>query len=268
MASQGVFISDVDHTLLGDPNGTQQFAKEFARYRPRFRLVYASGRFCKSVWQSIREHGLPAPDGVIGGVGTEIELGGRRLTDWPPADPGWDPVRVRSALDVHPDLEIQPAEFLSSHKISYTGRRLSLEALAGIDQRLQRSGLHCDLIYSSNRDLDVLPRGIDKGNAALRLAAEWNVAPSQLLVAGDSGNDLALFRVACRGIVVANACDELRRLAECPASTSSRPHVYLAQQPFAAGVVAGLQYFSGGEPPDHSDCNESGSTCKSWQALR
>ncbi len=243
MASQGLFVSDVDHTLLGDPVATEQFTVEFARYRPQFRLVYASGRCCESVRRSIREHRLPEPDGVIGGVGTEIELGGRRLADWPPTDPNWDPARVLRTLGALPYIELQPAEFLSPHKISYTGRELGPEHLAEIEVRLREASLLCDTIYSSQRDLDILPRGIDKGSAALRVAGEWNIVPRRLLVAGDSGNDVALFRVAGRGIVVANARPELRDWAEQIAASGSEPRVYLAQQSFAAGVVAGLEYF-------------------------
>jgi sucrose-6F-phosphate phosphohydrolase len=229
------------------------------RGRP-FRLVYASGRFCASLRRSIAEKNLPRPDALIGGVGTEIELPQAPLAGWPPLAGGWRSARVREALRPIDFLRPQPAELCSEFKISYYGEDLTAGQLAEISDRLEQAGVGASLIYSSHRDVDIVPRGVDKGSAAKRLARRWGIAPQRLVVAGDSGNDLSLFREAAHGIVVANACPELRALARGQGDA----RVFLARRPFAFGVVDGLEFFAA----HYSEWSDSGSTCRSWQALR
>jgi hydroxymethylpyrimidine pyrophosphatase-like HAD family hydrolase len=91
------------------------------------------------------------------------------------------------------------------------------------------------LVYSSNRDLDVLPRGVDKGAAAAFLANEWNYPAARVIVSGDSGNDLAMFQAGFHGIVVGNAHSELKQLDSAD--------VFHADSSYAAGVLQGLQHW-------------------------
>lgn len=74
------------------------------------------------------------------------------------------------------------------------------------------------MIYSAGRDLDVIPSRAGKGNAlawVLTRMREHGVPPRSVLVCGDSGNDIELFRVpGVRGCVVGNAMPELVEFAE------------------------------------------------------
>lgn len=85
-------------------------------------------------------------------------------------------------------------------------------------------------------DFDILPPNAGKDSAALFLAETLGVPRPRLVVAGDSGNDLDLFRVGGCAIAVANARREL--LTARPAGTS-----YHATRPHAAGVLEGLYHF-------------------------
>jgi mannosylfructose-6-phosphate phosphatase len=100
---------------------------------------------------------------------------------------------------------------------------------------LVRQCVAAEVIYSSNRDLDVIPFGANKGAAATFLATHWNVPRSRVFVAGDSGNDRSLFLQGFRGIVVRNAQPELARLC--------RPDVHQASATFADGVIEGLNFW-------------------------
>lgn len=233
-----LLVSDVDDTLIGDEAALTRLAEWMAPRRAWLRLAYASGRFFESLVESIATTPLPAPDAMIGGVGSEIRAfpQGTTITHaGPNPPPKWDPGRIHRALAEVKDLTLQPAEFQSERKISFYLHQASEDTLADVARRLQSAGFAADMIYSSRRDLDILPRGVHKGSAARALAAAWGFAPDTVLVAGDSGNDLTMFQMGFRGIVVANAHPELRSLRG--------PRVFQASASFAAGVLEGLEHW-------------------------
>jgi sucrose-6F-phosphate phosphohydrolase len=232
-----LLVSDVDNTLLGDDVALERFSDWYATAKDYLRLAYNSGRFPRSLAHSVRNTGLPEPDAFIGGVGTEITLSpsGERLRDWPPAADGWDAAAIRSVLMAHKELRPQPDHLQSEFKVSFYGDELDEIFVAHLHRQLADLGHMVEIVYSSNRDLDVLPAGVNKGTAIGFLADHWGIDPQRVLVAGDSGNDLDMFRQGFRGIVVGNAHPELKELSE--------PHVFHASGHYAAGVLEGLQYW-------------------------
>jgi mannosylfructose-6-phosphate phosphatase len=159
--------------------------------------------------------------------------------DWMSDLSDWDGEIVRTLLANEPGLELQPLEFLTPHKVSYIGEDLSDEYLRTLKRRLAAAGCHVDLVYSSNVDLDVLPRGINKGTASRWLARRWGFTHDQVFVSGDTGNDLAMFEQGFRGIIVGNAQRELKSL--------QGENIYHASRFYAAGVLEGLEYWLSGE---------------------
>jgi hydroxymethylpyrimidine pyrophosphatase-like HAD family hydrolase len=121
-------------------------------------------------------------------------------------------------------------------KLSYYAHNLSQEFLDGLAMQLAEAGQQVEMVYSSSRDLDFLPAGINKGTAASQLAAIWGFQPWQVLVSGDTGNDRAMFAQGFRGIVVANAQQELKRL--------QAPTIYHSKTGFAAGVQEGMEFWT------------------------
>lgn len=237
MERLNLLVCDLDGTLLGDDEALEHFADWYAQARNRFRLVYSSGRFVASMQQSLAASRLPRPDALIGGVGTEIEdlATARRLSTWPPRNLPWNPHAVRAICESCRELTPQPPHLTSSLKVSFFGRDLAQAFLDRLKSRLAAAGQTASLVYSSNRDLDVLPAAVHKGAAAEFLARRWRVDPARVIVAGDSGNDATMFDRGFRGIVVGNARSELRSLMG--------PHIYHATAQFAAGVLEGLQYW-------------------------
>ncbi|MGD9633191.1 MAG: HAD-IIB family hydrolase [Pirellulales bacterium] len=232
-----LLVSDLDGTLLGDERALDAFVMWYVEARERLRLVYSSGRLLESICQSIEEWQLPEPDAIICGVGTEIHdlTTGELVAGWPEIAFDWSPELIRSVCDEYDELEEQPREFLSNFKLSYFGCSLSETFLQQLSRHLEAVGQEASLIYSSNRDLDILPAATNKGTAATYLARHWGFDRERVIVAGDSGNDLEMFRAGFRGIVVGNAQPELRRL--------HADNVYHAQAECAAGVLEGLQHW-------------------------
>lgn len=237
MEHLSLLVSDVDNTLLGDDEALKRFSDWFDGERQRLRLAYSSGRFYDSVSQSVAESPLPVPDAIIGGVGTDIRIppSGDRLESWPQTSNGWDAEGVRAVLTAHKELEPQADEFQSPYKISFYGYDLDDDFLAHLRRQFADLGYKVNIVYSSARDLDVLPANTNKGTAAAHLAGHLGISPTRVMVSGDSGNDLTMFQQGFLGIVVGNAHDELKAL--------SGSNVYHATGEYASGVLEGLKYW-------------------------
>src|SRR5271154_5846316 len=67
------------------------------------------------------------------------------------------------------------------------------------------------------RDLsmvDILPAGCSKGSALLRLAETRGVKAEEILAIGDNWNDVSMLEVAGRAVLMGNAPEDLKALAE------------------------------------------------------
>jgi sucrose-6F-phosphate phosphohydrolase len=235
---RNLVVSDVDGTLLGDDAALAELRRWYDERRDALTLVYSSGRFYHSVLESIRTTLLPEPAAVIGGVGTDVHFFGEEvpLRAWHDGFEGWDPPGVRAVLAAYRELVPQPEHLQSDYKLSYYGHDLSPAFIEHLQTQLQYRGYQVHVVYSSQRDLDVLPHGANKGTAAVFIAEQLGFRGEDVIVCGDSGNDLAMFeQPAVRGVVVANAHAELKALRS--------ERVYHAARSYAGGVLEGLRHW-------------------------
>ena len=233
-AQPWLLVSDIDETLTGDAAALEALTERLTANRHRLRVAVNSSRPSGSVSETLTSE-FPVgfvPDAVITALGTEITVGGAPVASWEKRFAGWPAERVHTILAglghaPHAD------EFQTRFKVSYA---VPPEGQATARAALSSAGIDCRIIASGVDDFDVLPTEAGKGAATLHLAAEMGVPRDRLVVAGDSGNDLAMFAVAPNRIAVGNARRELVEALE-PGG------FYHAKRNYAGGVLEGLIHF-------------------------
>ncbi len=238
-----LFCTDVDGTLVGNPEASQRFKEAWEKLPARRRpiLVYNSGRLLDDLRRFyVADKLLPPPDYAIGGVGTQIsdERKGLTLDDFSQRlKANWDRGRVHEIASGFPDLKPQPPEFQHEFKSSWYLEKGAPELLQLLRGRLAGAGLETAVVYSTGRDLDIIPGNATKGGALRWLCARLAVPLDQVLVAGDTGNDSSMFLLpGVSGITVENAQPELLE------ATVHIP-TYTSRMVMADGVLDGLRHY-------------------------
>lgn len=242
-------VSDVDGTLL-DAGSPGEGATELGE---RLRaadaaLVLSSGRSLALSLQAasvLERGGLPRPSGLVCGVGTEIHLWefGRYVPDesWRAElqSSGFDAHAVRRALATVGGLQAQPPEADNDFKVSYfVGQEpTGAQVVATAEAALADAGLPARIVYSAGKYLDVLAPNASKGSALLHLADRFELGGSQVVAAGDSGNDRELLVTAASegmvAVLVANHEPEMNDMRDVRG-------VHLASRNHCLGVLDGL----------------------------
>lgn len=238
------FASDLDGTLLGKLDATLAFRETWlsqpADSRPL--LCYNTGRMLDDTCSLIEEKLLPPADYLICGVGTVIfdYKNQKELKSFQTIlEEGWDLGKAEEVLQgLFPQVEKQPSHFQTAHKSSWFLENVNEKDLAKLDTALEEAGLVVNIVYSSNRDLDILPRFANKGNSLSWLLKHLEIPRENALVAGDTGNDSAMIlKKNIKGIVVGNAQPELLEAV-------IGKDVFMATEFFADGVLEGLKAFN------------------------
>ena len=231
-----ILATDLDGTFLGGVEDARRELYDLIRETPEAVLIFVTGRGVGSIRPLLDDPFVPNPQYIIADVGATIVHGD---TLEPVASiqeeieavwPGT--ARVRQSL--------KPFDFLIYQEVPQERRcsfLLAEERRIEEIRKVVEEDLGCDLLFSAGQYLDVLPRGVSKGAALLRLLEHTGLDHEYVVVAGDTLNDLSLFECDLKGIVVGGAEAELVSRVERIGG-----HAYLAKAPGGGGIVEGLRH--------------------------
>ena len=241
MDTQRLLATDLDGTFLGD---TDAMHRLWQRADDAGIIVaFSTGRHLPSIESFYAESEIGRrATACVCMVGTEI---------WHASDDGyvvdqrwsetisdsWDKAGVETVLRGIAGAVKQPQEWQSRFKSSYFLEDDTEVQLAKIHEGLDERGIETKVVYSAGKFLDLLPSRSGKGGAVRYLCESLGIAPSNVITAGDTGNDIDMMRpeLGFRSIAVGNASPELHEYRA--------PNVYHATAPFAAGIEEGLCHY-------------------------
>lgn len=238
-----LFSTDLDGTVVGDNDATRRF-RDFWQSLPdaqRPLLVFNSGRLIDDQLALLEEAPLPRPDYIIGGVGTMLHAKERGELERAYASSlgtGFDPRKIADVMAGVPGVTMQEERYQHGLKSSWFLHGADDAALRKIEAALAAADIDARIVYSSSRDLDILPKAADKGAALAWLCGQLHIGLDESAVAGDTGNDRAMFELKnIRGVIVGNALPELMSLAHWDM------RFFRAAAREADGVIEGLRHW-------------------------
>lgn len=241
-APVALICSDLDGTLLGNPEYLRRFRAAWegldAAARPL--LMFNSGRSVADVRSLIGSGILPAPDVIVGGVGTELfdPTDRRAAADFQAKfGGGWDRSKIDEIVGQTPGVTRQKRDGLHPFQSSWYWTQAKNTQIAALRARLGEAGLRANVIYSCEKYLDVLPANADKGQALSWYCERHGIPLQHVIVAGDTGNDTSMFLLeGVRRILPENALPELHL------ELLGRPK-FMSPRIFAEGVMDGLCHY-------------------------
>lgn len=269
--AQLLLCTDMDRTVI--PNGFQpeppDARREFYQFcrRADVKLVYVTGRHVSLVKRAIKNYALPAPDFAITDVGTKIYQIGKgswqQMADWEAEiDQDWHGkthAQLKAILKPINELRLQESSKQNTHKLSYY-LPLYLDKdsiIARIEAFLSEADVDASILWSVDEPknvglLDVLPRHATKLHAIEFLQKKLGYNLSEVIFAGDSGNDLPVLTSQIQSVLVANASDEIKKAAqqlsqhnghsEALYLATNEPHKHNGN--YSAGVLQGIFHYS------------------------
>lgn len=197
-----LLATDLDGTFLAGNPRQKRNLYQWLKLEKNIQLVYVTGRSIPLVLPLLKDASLPQPNFIIGDVGASIadcngELIAEFIAEIDARWPGED--AVMQALEGLPLLQRQEQP---------QARRCSFycDSVAMADNVKKRLiTLNCDVLFSADHFLDVLPRDINKGSSLKRLVHHLNIKTEDVLVAGDTLNDLSMYAHGFKGVCVSGS---------------------------------------------------------------
>jgi len=237
-APQLILATDLDGTFLaGDPAARHRLYRLVDQH-PGIRLIFITGRGLEAVMPLLSDPAIPRPDYVVCDVGATV-VDGHTLQPLQPLqsmiDAHWPGEQVVAAA-MRPFTALQRQDVPQERRCSYF---CDPDTLAPLRSQIQAAAqaLGCDVLYSADRYLDILPPDTDKGRTLAALARLLELPRDRILVAGDTLNDLSMYTSGFRGVCVGDSEPALT------AATADLKHTFHAQAPGCGGILEAIEQF-------------------------
>lgn len=231
-----LLATDLDGTFLaGDPAKRHQLY-QLINLHPEIDLAFVTGRGLEYVLPLLSDPTIPTPDYIICDVGATV-VDGETLHPIQPLQaeiemkwPGEH--QIEEMMGDFPEFIRQDVP--QERRCSYFGES------EHVSEKLHQIAdeLGCDLLYSAGRYLDFLPRGVNKGSTLLGLVEHLGLSVDEVLVAGDTLNDLSMYQFDFPGVCVGRSESGLLD------ATSGSANVFHAKEPGCGGIIEAITYFN------------------------
>lgn len=257
--------TDLDRTLF--PNGKQDYDDSMPRFKRLVEsngipLIYVTGRNIDQIKEGIAEYDPPLPHYAVAHVGTKVY---QWTVDGPKEDQryiqfikdntkNWNVEAFKNALKDDDGLRLQDDFNQNEFKLSYFVDQLD-QADAIVERTVSTICTDINIIYSVDETigqglLDILPKRANKMEALEFVRQEMGAPMSDVIYAGDSGNDIIPLTFGYRAILVANATDEVRAKVESIAREKGvLDKIHFANGDgnlngnYVSGILEGLAHF-------------------------
>ena len=231
-----LLATDLDGTFLGGTSVQKEQLYRSITGNKAIQLVFVSGRGLNSILPLFNEPLMPKPGFIICDVGATV-VNGNTLEAIEPIqsliEERWPGEEMVSGL-LTGVKGLVPQNVPQQRRCSYFfNEHTDID-----DLKYRVEQLDCDLLFSAGKFVDVLPSGINKGYTLQMLAKQYDFPAGNILVAGDTFNDLSLFAAGYKGVVVGNAEPGLLQ------ATADWHAIYQAREEGAGGILEAIQYFN------------------------
>lgn len=232
-----LLATDLDGTFLAGSHEDKQHLYQLINDQPEIKLAFVTGRGLEVVLPLLDDPSIPVPDYIICDVGATI-VDGRTLHPLQPLQSTIDlrwPGECVVAEAMAGFNEIERQEVPQQRRCSYfcheTAVTTEIEQVA--------SQLGCEVLFSAERYLDILPQGISKGSTLTALVKHLShqLDTEDVLVAGDTLNDLSMYQHGFTGVCVGESEPGLL------AATDQMEHVLQSKRPGCGGILEALAHF-------------------------
>ncbi|MFM2691635.1 Cof-type HAD-IIB family hydrolase [Lactococcus lactis] len=93
-------------------------------------------------------------------------------------------------------------------------------AFSIIDLMNEKNNSQLKAVYSGHGSVDLIANEVNKGNTLMQLLNQWEIKPEQFLAFGDSNNDLEMLELAGYSYSMANASEQVDRVAKYQAPSN------------------------------------------------
>lgn len=231
-----LLATDLDGTFLAGESAKRHQLYQLISLHSDIQLAFVTGRGLESVLPLLSDPTIPNPDYIICDVGASIYHGDTLQ----PLQP------LQAEIEQHWPGELHIEEVMSKfteiirqdvpqlRRCSYFCKP---EQVTPSLYELAKE-LNCELLYSAGRYLDFLPKGVNKGTTLKALVDYLALDSDQVLVAGDTLNDLAMFQYAYHGVCVGRSEPGLLQ------ATERSGNVYHATERGCGGIIEAFSHFN------------------------